>query len=304
MSYYQLAQFNIARVKAPLDHPTMEGFVSRLPSVNALAEASPGFVWRLQTPRRQRDQPAALRRSRDHRRTCRCGNRRTALRAFVYRSGHAEPLRQRLDWFETMPKPFQVMWWVPAGHRPTVAEATRPARLPRRSTAIRRWPSASRGLRRRRPRPTSTRSGAVRALARRAPFRARGQRGGRRLPAGDAVRISPARWPRVGALWRWGSLVRRAGRAGLRRRRARRAVSTRHRSGPGPDRAVRDAHRASRRWPPATARTVGVADRRRRDRGGPRSSKSERGVPSRAQSPSCSDPVKRISLVAMNPSCS
>jgi hypothetical protein len=49
MSRYHLAQVNIGRVKAPLDDPIMAGFVSRLDELNALADRSPGFVWRLQT---------------------------------------------------------------------------------------------------------------------------------------------------------------------------------------------------------------------------------------------------------------
>jgi hypothetical protein len=121
-SYFHLAQFNIGRMKAPLESPTMEGFVSRLPAVNALAEASEGFVWRLQTSDgdatslRPYDDPAIIV-------NMSVWTSPEALKAFVYRSGHAEPLRRRLDWFESMPKPFQVMWWIPVGHRPTVAEA-------------------------------------------------------------------------------------------------------------------------------------------------------------------------------------
>src|SRR4029453_4539887 len=100
-SYFHLAQFNIARVKAPLDTPAMEGFVSRLPAVNALAEASEGFVGRLQTSDgdatslRPYDDPAIIV-------NMSVWTSPEALKAFVYRSGHAEPLRRRLDWFETM----------------------------------------------------------------------------------------------------------------------------------------------------------------------------------------------------------
>jgi hypothetical protein len=100
----------------------MEGFVSTLPEVNALAEASEGFVWRLQTAEgdatslRIYEDPALIV-------NMSVWQSPDALRAFVYRSGHTEPLRRRLDWFEPLPKPYQVMWWIPAGHRPTVAEA-------------------------------------------------------------------------------------------------------------------------------------------------------------------------------------
>lgn len=46
---YHLAQFNIARLRAPLDSPVLAGFVDQLDAVNAIGDASPGFVWRLQT---------------------------------------------------------------------------------------------------------------------------------------------------------------------------------------------------------------------------------------------------------------
>ena len=50
MAIYHLAQVNIGRVRAPIEDPLMSGFVSRLEEINALADGTPGFVWRLQTP--------------------------------------------------------------------------------------------------------------------------------------------------------------------------------------------------------------------------------------------------------------
>ena len=49
MKKYHLAQVNMGRIKAPLDSEVMRGFMSRLDEINALADSSPGFVWRLQT---------------------------------------------------------------------------------------------------------------------------------------------------------------------------------------------------------------------------------------------------------------
>jgi len=46
-----------------------------------------------------------------------------ALADFVYRSAHAPFLRRRREWFERMDETYSVLWWVPAGHRPTVSEA-------------------------------------------------------------------------------------------------------------------------------------------------------------------------------------
>ena len=49
MNKYHIAQVNIGRIKAPLESAVMHGFMSRLDEINALADRSPGFVWRLQT---------------------------------------------------------------------------------------------------------------------------------------------------------------------------------------------------------------------------------------------------------------
>lgn len=49
MSKYHLAQINIARTLAPIGDPLMAEFVAQLPPINALADESPGFVWRLQS---------------------------------------------------------------------------------------------------------------------------------------------------------------------------------------------------------------------------------------------------------------
>jgi hypothetical protein len=121
MARYELAQLNIATMKEPLDSPVMADFVANLDRINALAESSPGFVWRLQT---EEGDATALRplgdnvivnmsvwESVEH------------LNQYVYRSDHAGILRRRRDWFERMSEAFFVLWWVKQGHRPTVAEA-------------------------------------------------------------------------------------------------------------------------------------------------------------------------------------
>ena len=46
---YELADANIARLVAPLDSSTLEGFVAALVPVNAAADGADGFRWRLQT---------------------------------------------------------------------------------------------------------------------------------------------------------------------------------------------------------------------------------------------------------------
>jgi len=121
--YYHLAQVNIARMRAPLADPVMAGFVSKLEEVNAIAESAPGFVWRLQnyeegdaTSFRMFDDPMLLV-------NMSVWESPDALHAYVYQSGHLKVLRQRKDWFEPVNMAHLALWWIPAGHRPTVAQA-------------------------------------------------------------------------------------------------------------------------------------------------------------------------------------
>jgi Domain of unknown function (DUF3291) len=122
MKSLQIAQANIARMRAPLNDPVMAGFVERLDEINALADGSPGFVWRLQTPE---GNATYLRPYADDRILFNLSVWETVedLRIYVYRSAHAEVLRQRQDWFEKFGAPTVTLWWVPAGHIPSIDEA-------------------------------------------------------------------------------------------------------------------------------------------------------------------------------------
>lgn len=119
---WQLAQLNIARARAPLTEPAMAGFVAALAEINALAEASPGFVWRLKdesgdaTQIRAFEDPAIIV-------NMSVWATIDDLFAYVYRSDHAAFLARRKEWFERIDGPALVLWWVKAGHRPTLDEA-------------------------------------------------------------------------------------------------------------------------------------------------------------------------------------
>ena len=119
---FHLAQVNIGRVRAPMDDPLMAGFVARLDDINALADGSPGFVWRLQT---EDGNATALRPYDDDRILVNLSVWETPeqLRDFVYRSAHTEVMRQRKAWFERFSGMYYALWWVPAGHIPSVGEA-------------------------------------------------------------------------------------------------------------------------------------------------------------------------------------
>ena len=122
MKKYQIAQVNIGRIQAPTDHPTMAGFMTRLDEINALADTSPGFVWRLQTG----EGNATYFRPYDDDRiliNMSVWENIEALSHYVYHTAHAELLRHRHEWFEKFAGVYLALWWVPAGHRPGIDEA-------------------------------------------------------------------------------------------------------------------------------------------------------------------------------------
>jgi hypothetical protein len=120
---FELAQVNIARLLEPLDSPRLADFVAGLEPVNALAEAAPGFVWRLVSD--SGSDATALRIFDDEWLIVNASvwTSPLALFDFVYGDGHRAVLRRRREWFERLDEAVTALWWVPAGHRPTVAEA-------------------------------------------------------------------------------------------------------------------------------------------------------------------------------------
>ncbi len=123
MTRFHLAQANIGRFRAPLETAIMEGFRTQLDPINALADRSPGFVWRLQTEDGNAtairpyagDELMAINLS--------VWESLESLQQFVYKSGHVDVLRGRKQWFEQIEGPILVLWWIPAGQVPTVPDA-------------------------------------------------------------------------------------------------------------------------------------------------------------------------------------
>jgi hypothetical protein len=121
MPEFNIAQLNVARMKFALDDPAMADFVAQLENINALADASPGFVWRLQSE----DGDAT---------SIDCFGADTlvnmsvwidleSLHRYVYRSAHNRIMARRKQWFAHMLDAYSVLWWVPDGHLPTPHEA-------------------------------------------------------------------------------------------------------------------------------------------------------------------------------------
>ena len=115
-----LAQLNLAKPKYPLDDPRMADFMDNLNRINELGKASPGFVWILETEAGNAtdihafDDPSILI-------NLTVWESIEALRRFTYRSEHVDFVRRRHEWFEPL-SPYLVLWWIPAGHIPTITE--------------------------------------------------------------------------------------------------------------------------------------------------------------------------------------
>ena len=124
---YVLAQVNVARLRAPLDSPLLTDFVADLGPVNAMADAAPGFIWRLQTE----DGNATSVRAFEWDAAGSAGvlvnmsvwESVEALAGFVYSGAHRQVLQRRRRWFERMAEAYTALWWIPRGHVPATQEA-------------------------------------------------------------------------------------------------------------------------------------------------------------------------------------
>ncbi|HEX5461586.1 MAG TPA: DUF3291 domain-containing protein [Steroidobacteraceae bacterium] len=124
MTSWHVAQLNVGRAVAPPGSPELADFMAALDRINTLAESSPGFVWRLQSASGNAtdilvsDDPRSLV-------NMSVWESVESLFAFVYRTGHTEVMKRRREWFEKPVEAHQVLWWVPAGHIPSIEEALR-----------------------------------------------------------------------------------------------------------------------------------------------------------------------------------
>lgn len=121
MSSYHLAQLNIARMKYPAESPEMADFMNNLDRINALAESSPGFIWRLQTD--EGDATGIDYFGPDILVNMSVWRDSKSLHDYVYRTSHAQIMSRRKEWFERFEEAYTVLWWIPAGDLPTLDEA-------------------------------------------------------------------------------------------------------------------------------------------------------------------------------------
>ncbi|MEP7134556.1 MAG: DUF3291 domain-containing protein [Chloroflexota bacterium] len=121
MPNYHLAQINIGRMLAPIDDPIMAEFAAQLPAINALADASPGFVWRLQS---ESGDATSIKAYDDELIIVNMSVWESveSLREYAYKSFHAGVMRDRRRWFEKFDGPYMALWWIPAGQIPSPQE--------------------------------------------------------------------------------------------------------------------------------------------------------------------------------------
>jgi hypothetical protein len=119
---FHLANVNIAHLVAPIDDPRIDGFVRELDAINAIAESSPGFIWRWAPPAGSPSDSAF-----DNDPTVIVNlsvwTTPATLLDFTYHSRHVEIYRQRAQWFRKVDLPTYCLWWIPRGHTPTTHEA-------------------------------------------------------------------------------------------------------------------------------------------------------------------------------------
>ena len=117
---WHLAQINVGRMLGPRGDPVVQVFFDALDEVNALADASPGFVWRLvgeeganATDIQSTADPLLLI-------NMSVWQDAESLFDYVYRTAHTPVMAQRRDWFERSDGAYMALWWIPAGTIPTI----------------------------------------------------------------------------------------------------------------------------------------------------------------------------------------
>jgi hypothetical protein len=122
MNMFHLAQVNIGIAKGAMDSEVMKVFSDNLDPINAIAEATEGFIWRLKddggnaTDIVFSDNPNELV-------NMSVWHSVAALKQFMFKTHHIDFLKRKKEWFETVNEHTYALWWVPVGHSPNIQEA-------------------------------------------------------------------------------------------------------------------------------------------------------------------------------------
>ncbi|USD66768.1 DUF3291 domain-containing protein [Vibrio sp. SCSIO 43136] len=118
----QLAQLNIALAKYPLESDELKDFVDNLDEVNAIAERSDGFIWRLKD---ESGDATSIKVFEDPKMIINMSvwEGVDSLKNFMFRTHHRDFMRRKSEWFHRLAEDTYVLWWVEDGHIPTIDEA-------------------------------------------------------------------------------------------------------------------------------------------------------------------------------------
>lgn len=120
-----LAELNVGRLVAPTDDPRVADFMNSLDRINGLGKRMPGFVWMMEgsgepgtgnTEAKIDGDPLFVS-------NLTVWEDFDSLSTFVYQTLHKKFMDRKAEWFEALDHKHFVMWWVPAGHQPTLDEA-------------------------------------------------------------------------------------------------------------------------------------------------------------------------------------
>ncbi|MCB4809089.1 DUF3291 domain-containing protein [Tamlana sp. 62-3] len=121
MQQFYLAQVNIAKRLAPMDHPIMQDFVNNVDRINAIADKSNGFIWRLQDE--DKDEVAQVFQDDSVIVNISVWENLEALFKYTYKSGHVEIFKRKKEWFSKIKIDHMAFWYIPKGHIPSLKEA-------------------------------------------------------------------------------------------------------------------------------------------------------------------------------------
>jgi hypothetical protein len=122
---FHLAELNIGRLVAPTGDPRVKDFMDALDTINGMGKRMPGFVWMMEgsgepgtgnTEAKLDGDPLYIS-------NLTVWQDVATLENFVWNTVHRKFYERRAEWFEVLGKMHFVMWWVPAGHRPSLEEA-------------------------------------------------------------------------------------------------------------------------------------------------------------------------------------
>lgn len=122
---YHLAEFNFGTLRYPWDDPRLADFQNGLACVNEIGMRSPGFIWRIgddDMEAVQEDPNGPLADRPNTASTLSVWEDPVQLWQFVEKTLHARFMKRSAEWFVAGDSGHFVGWWVPAGHRPSVAE--------------------------------------------------------------------------------------------------------------------------------------------------------------------------------------